>query len=605
MRPGGAQSRAEAAENQRLRIFGALVAVTAERGYEGTRLEDLVEISGVSMRSFYELFEDKEAAFVAALELLLERSVKLMLVDPGASAREAGEVEISEQLRALGELIDQQEPAARMCLIESYVAGPKAADLVERSIVGAEALVLRHLGDSPDRAAMPAEMAVAAVGAVVEVLRGRLMRRAGSTDDLMRSLASFLSAFRPPVNPLRSAARAPAIRPESSEASDHAERALRAFEALLAEGRFAEVTMEQVAERAKMSRRTLYANFPDRQGLLVAAVDSACAQVAAVAVSAFNRHEVPVDGLRAAFEALLAFLASRPNLAHLLLIAGDEGGEPVLRRRDRGLRPVRALLRSVPASPPGSAMSGIAIEASLGGLLALMRRRFKEAGPSGLVGLGPICTYIALTPLVGPVQATTAAEGRAYRRGRSDFLAAVAHTDTGVAFGQIPMSLDQPRPATEIAEEVGLSREQTEALLAELLAVGLIELVEDEDGDGEPLYRSTLPLISTGDWRQIDQAERESTSATIGRLIEIEVEEAFAAGTFDSRPDRHLVRIPARLDEQGWREMHDRLNLTTDQCLDIERRARERLAADGAEAEGISTRVYIVSFEAAPSAGDR
>jgi hypothetical protein len=93
-------------------------------------------------------------------------------------------------------------------------------------------------------------------------------------------------------------------------------------------------------------------------------------------------------------------------------------------------------------------------------------------------------------------------------------------------------------------------------------------------------------------------------SAEIGRIIQLEVEDAFAAGTFDSRPERHLVRVPTLVDEQGWRELSERLDLTLEECLAIEARSRERLKARGEEAEGISARIYLASFEAAPGADD-
>jgi AcrR family transcriptional regulator len=596
LRPGGAQPREEAATNQRARIFGAIVASTARRGYEGTRLEDLVEISGVSMRSFYELFPDKEGAFVAALEVLLERTVEAVLFDRSTADWEAG---IGARLRVLGELFEAQAPAARMCLIESYVVGPRAAALVERAVVRAEGLVRERLAESPERAAMPPEMAVAAVGAVLEILRTHLMRSRGELREVMPGLLSFLLAFRAPDTTLRVAARPPEARPEAAEASDHAERALRAFEALLAEQALATVTMEQVAERASMSRRTLYANFSDRRRLLEAAIDGACAQVAAVMLPAFRRHEVPAEGLRAALGALLSFLASRPNLAHLLLLAVFEGGEDALRRRGEGLRPVRGLLRMVPAARPGSAMGGIALDATMGALLALIRRRLLEDGPAGLPALGPICTYIALAPLIGAGQATIAAEGRAYRRGSRELqTTAVTHIDSGMTHELLTyLGYGQALSVGQIAERADISVEEVEAKTAELAGLGVLE-VEERDGE-ERLYRATLPLIRQEEWEQIDRGEQESQSAEIGRLIEIEVEEAFASGTFDSRPERNLVRIPAYLDQQGWQELNDRLESATQECLEIERRARERLTAAGGSEEGISARVYIVSFEAA------
>ncbi|HXF31626.1 MAG TPA: TetR/AcrR family transcriptional regulator [Solirubrobacterales bacterium] len=594
LRPGGALPKARVAESQRARVYGAIVASCAERGYHGTRLEDLEEISGVSGRSFYELFPDKAAAFVEALKILLQTTVDQVLFDPTPGDWETG---VSDRLHALSELLDQQGPAAKMCLVEAYAAGPQAVDLLEQATRHAERLIRERLAESPERAAMPPEMAVAAVGAVLEVMRSNLMR--GATIPIP-ALLTFLLSYRPPSRPVRSAARAPEIRPETVEASDHAERALRAFEELLTEMRYAEVTMEQVAARARMSRRTLYANFADRERLLSAAIDSACAQALAVTVPAYHRHEVPAEGLRAAIEALLAFLASRPNLAHLLLISSNEGGEPALRRRHQGLRPLRSVLRDLPSAPPGAALSGLAIEASVGGLLGLMRRRLLDDGSGALVGLGPICTYMVLAPLIGVEQATTAAEGRAYRRVRPDLYAAMVGVQADAKSARLLLTFSQgaARTAAEAAADAGIPLAESESMIANLVENGLLHALGTTDDGKERLYRSHWPLIETAKWATIEQGNREAASAEIGRVIEAEVEEAFAAGTFDSRPERHLARIPMRLDEQGWQELHDQLVLTVEACLDIGARAGVRLTAAEDPDGGIPARVYIVSFEA-------
>ena len=46
--PGRGTTAEEAAQNHRERLFGALVAKVAEKGYEATTVADLVELSGVS-----------------------------------------------------------------------------------------------------------------------------------------------------------------------------------------------------------------------------------------------------------------------------------------------------------------------------------------------------------------------------------------------------------------------------------------------------------------------------------------------------------------------------------------------------------------------------
>src|SRR3954454_10306657 len=72
LRPGRGTPREEAERNQRERLFAAMVATVAEKGYEATTVADLVKLSGVSRSAFYRHFEDKQACFLAAIEALVE-----------------------------------------------------------------------------------------------------------------------------------------------------------------------------------------------------------------------------------------------------------------------------------------------------------------------------------------------------------------------------------------------------------------------------------------------------------------------------------------------------------------------------------------------------
>src|ERR1700750_939795 len=94
LRPGPGTPRDEVLANQRRRLFGAMVASVSERGYIATTVNDLVEISGVSSRTFYDLFPDKKACFLATLEAIIE-----------AAAAYA--------LQSTGERLENPEPAGR------------------------------------------------------------------------------------------------------------------------------------------------------------------------------------------------------------------------------------------------------------------------------------------------------------------------------------------------------------------------------------------------------------------------------------------------------------------------------------------------------------
>jgi AcrR family transcriptional regulator len=67
----GAVARDRVGEIQRSRMLAAMAQAAAERGAAGATVAQIVARSGVSRRTFYELFEDREDCFMAAFEQAL------------------------------------------------------------------------------------------------------------------------------------------------------------------------------------------------------------------------------------------------------------------------------------------------------------------------------------------------------------------------------------------------------------------------------------------------------------------------------------------------------------------------------------------------------
>ncbi|HET7416803.1 MAG TPA: TetR/AcrR family transcriptional regulator [Solirubrobacterales bacterium] len=597
--PGPSNTPEAVAENQRRRLYGAMVASVAERGYESTRVADLVEISGVSLRSFYDLFDDKAACLAGAVGTLVKATIGATLT--GESDGD-WEQDSRDRLKKFAALLSEHSAAARMCLVEAYVAGGEAEALVEQSIVRVEGLVRERLAVSKRYSDLPPEMATIAVAAIIEIFRSRLLSdQAEALPEVADELSGLLLSYEPPARPLRSAARAPETRPERLEASDHAERGLRAFEALLTRQSFNETTMEQVAQEAKMSVRTLYANFAGREELMQAAVDGASAQVVATVMPAFRRHPHPAEGVRAALATLLMLLASRPNLTHLLLLGAREGGAPALRRRSAGLAPLRPLLTAGLPAHRLPINLRLGSEALLDAVIGLATRRLTDAGAAALPGLAPICTFVALSPVLGIEGATAAAEGKSYRRPSPQAANALMQVGTGPANTRLTVALSLgPKTVDELATETLFPPAEVEAQLAELERQGFAEPLDPEDSPDRH-YRSTWSWIGSKEWSKRGKAEREQTSAEILEVIQAEIEEAFEKGTFDSRVERSLIRIGLWLDESGWRELSGVIDASLEECLEIQRRATRRLKEAGDSASGSEARVAFISFEVPPS----
>ncbi|HEU4707503.1 MAG TPA: TetR/AcrR family transcriptional regulator [Solirubrobacterales bacterium] len=431
LRPGPGTPRDEVLANQRQRLFGAMVASVSERGYLATTVNDLSEISGVSSRTFYDLFPDKKACFLATLEAMIEAAAAYALQSAGEKLEDPAPAGVQlppgpdrddgnweQQARvgfdAFAKMIAAQPAAARLALLEAYPAGPEAVTLVENAAAGFEWLARQMLEQSPERAGMPTEMITAHIGAQQEIARTRLRRgEEAKLPGLVDELWDLLLSYRPPPEPLRLTGRIPRFGPETIDAHDHAERALRAFAVVVAEEGYVNTTVEAVLKRAQMSATTFYTNFHGKEDAMLAAIDSACSQIVAAVLPAFRRAPDWPTGVRAGFGALCNFLASRPAMAQLMAVEIYAAGSAAVERRSQTLQPLEELIgEGFEHEPSAPALAG---EAIAGATFTLIYKRLRSSGPGSLPGLAPLLTYITLSPFLGAEEACRIAnsDGRA------------------------------------------------------------------------------------------------------------------------------------------------------------------------------------------------
>lgn len=127
IKPGRRQlPAAEIREIQTSRLLNAVGDVCAEDGYHGTTIRKLIARSGVSRRTFYELFADKEDCYLHAYDEAVEHVAGLI---GDAYAREAGtdpDSRLRAALRAYLEFCAANPNLARAFVIEVVAAGPCA-----------------------------------------------------------------------------------------------------------------------------------------------------------------------------------------------------------------------------------------------------------------------------------------------------------------------------------------------------------------------------------------------------------------------------------------------------------------------------------------------
>src|SRR5271155_5183301 len=115
---------------------------------------------------------------------------------------------------------------------------------------------------------------------------------------------------------------------------------------VVAERGYAGSSVERVAARAGVSRRTFYASFENREACVLALLDLGLKRTGDLVARAFAREDTWEDGVRSALASLLGFLDSEPLLARVWLVESLAAGSRALERREHNLAALRALVVS-------------------------------------------------------------------------------------------------------------------------------------------------------------------------------------------------------------------------------------------------------------------
>lgn len=165
------------AQIQRARILAAMFDVTAERGAGSVSVAHVVERSGVSRRTFYETFADREDCFLAAFDDALAFASQRVL--PAYASESKWRERIRASLVALLSFFDEEPVVGRLLVVESLSAGAKV--LARRGDVLAKvaAVVDQGRNESKTAASLPSLTADGLVGGALSLIHTHVMRADG------------------------------------------------------------------------------------------------------------------------------------------------------------------------------------------------------------------------------------------------------------------------------------------------------------------------------------------------------------------------------------------------------------------------------------------
>lgn len=398
--PGPGKGQDAVLASQRERLLAATVAVVADKGYESTRVEDILVMAGVSRNSFYKQFANKRECFLATLEAISAFAAPSVL-DTFERTEGPWDCKLASMLDALAAVIVAQPAMARVGWVEVYAAGPAAVRIIAQVDRAVEDIVCRALKDSPKRAGVPLEVVRAIVGGVRKIVYIRV--RDGRTDELpelMPQLFAWMQDYHTPPEPLRRPRRAPPeLTAPVAEPRDARDRIVRAVAELVAERSYSETAITEIASRAAVSLTTFYACFEGKEAAFMAAL--ADAQQRAFEFTAMHFAAAPdwPHGIAAAVRAFLGFLATDPAMAQLGGVGVWASSPAALELRDQGGSLFGSLLEDgFRLYPETTRLAAEAVGATLDALL-FMSLSHKDA--ERCYEVGPVAIFIALVPFMG------------------------------------------------------------------------------------------------------------------------------------------------------------------------------------------------------------
>jgi len=169
--------RGHVTEIQRARMITAMIDVVSERGRSDATVAHVVARSGVSRRTFYEVFDDFEDCFLAALDLSVVRASEYVL--DGYDPAEKWRPRIRTALIGLLEFFEDEPAMGRLCIVETLGAGPRVHERRVRIVDAMIVAVDEGRRERKSTATLPPLTAEGIVGGVLSVLHSRLLPNDG------------------------------------------------------------------------------------------------------------------------------------------------------------------------------------------------------------------------------------------------------------------------------------------------------------------------------------------------------------------------------------------------------------------------------------------
>jgi len=166
-------SPAEVTESQRERLLDGVMRATAGRGFSDVRVADILGYAGVSRKTFYENFDDKEECLLAAYDREMGELLTVAATAFGDPDLTSWPVRARAGLIAFLQRLSENPEASRVCFIDMIGAGEKAITKREATLRNFTYFIDAARGESDNE--VPGRTALALLGGLSEMISSELL----------------------------------------------------------------------------------------------------------------------------------------------------------------------------------------------------------------------------------------------------------------------------------------------------------------------------------------------------------------------------------------------------------------------------------------------
>jgi AcrR family transcriptional regulator len=401
--------RKEVILHQRARIHGAMVEAVARNGYEGTSVKQVIGLAGVSRRSFYEQFANKEECFLATFDLIVRRDIQQI-----RRAYLATDGPLEDRARAVFQRFAQtardDRNATVLVVLEAQRAGPAGVLRLRRAAGACEHMLARSFAEAPGGAPLPMPI-VRGIAGGLHGVASTFLREGHTTEglDLAEEMLRWTLLFQTPAAERMATGLTARMREISSAygqgftgaeapSRDERTRMLQAVLRLATREDYRELTGPQIADEANVSIDAFCELFASKDECFLAALDMIGDQLLAIAADPDLVSSDWPRAVRRVLAELMRHLADHPLHARTLAQEAFFTGTEALERTIELSHSIATLLTE---GSPARARSSLITEAVAGAIWHTIRCQVAGGRIQLLAALSDHLAYVVLAPFIG------------------------------------------------------------------------------------------------------------------------------------------------------------------------------------------------------------